>query len=298
MSGAAVTTRRSRKPRAIAYAYLAPAFLVYALFLLIPLLHSSWISLFRWDGLTLGQWVGLDNYRQLVTDVGLRAAFGHVLVLVLFFAVLPVVLGLLLAAAVHRSRIRGIGFFRTVFFLPQVIAMVVVAMAWRAIYAPDGWLNSALRGIGLDGLTRSWLGEEGTALVSVGVVGTWVQTGLAFVLFLAGMGKISTELYETVRIDGGGAVREFITVTLPALRPEIGVGLTLTVIASLRTFDLVYVLTPLGGPGESTTVPAYEIYHRAFQNGQVGSAAAVGVAVTLLVFVISMAISRIAGSER
>lgn len=302
MTGSRSVTRRAGdapgQPRGIAYLYLLPALGVYGLFLLVPLLHSGWISLFRWDGLTLGEWVGLDNYRALVADEGLRGAFVHGFVLVLFFAVIPVLVGLGLAAVVQRSRMRGLGFFRAVFFLPQVIAMVVVAMAWRSIYAPDGWLNTALRGLGLGGLARSWLGEEGTALFAVGVVGTWVQTGLAFVLFLAGMGKISTELYESVRIDGGGPMREFFGVTLPALRPEIGVALTLTVIASLRTFDLVYVLTPLGGPAESTSVPAYEIYHRAFQNGQVGSAAAIGVAVTLLVFVISVAITRIAGSEQ
>lgn len=285
-----------RESRSLPYAYLLPAFLVYALFLLVPLLHSGWISLFRWDGLTLGEWVGWDNYRALIEEEGLRSAFGHVLVLIAFFAVIPVAIGLLLASLVHRNRIRGMGFFRTVFFLPQVIAMVVVAMAWRSIYAPDGWLNTALRSVGLGEFARSWLGEQDTALFAVGIVGTWVQTGLAFVLFLAGFGKISSELYESVRIDGGGAVREFFTVTLPALRPEIGVALTLTVIAALRTFDLVYILTPLGGPAESTAVPAYVIYHRAFQSGQVGSAAAVGVVVTVLVFLITLAITRIARS--
>lgn len=286
------------EPRRVGYLYVVPALAVYVLFLLFPLVHSGWISLFHWDGLSLGTWAGLENYLTLFADGDLRAAFGHALVLVLFFAVLPVCLGLVIAAALHRSRVRGLAFFRTVVFLPQVVAMVVVAVAWQQILAPDGPLNSALRALGLDALAHNWLGEESTALIAVGLVGTWVQTGLTVVLFLAGIGRISGELYEAARLDGAGVFREFRSVTLPALRPDIAVALTLTVIASLRTFDLVYVMTPLGGPGESTTVPAYEIYHRAFQSGQVGSAAAIGITLTALVFALSAVVLRIAGGRR
>ncbi|GAA2837133.1 carbohydrate ABC transporter permease [Crossiella cryophila] len=286
------------EPRRVGYLYVLPALAVYVAFLLFPLLHSAWISLFDWDGLTLGTWAGLDNYFTLFAEAGLRAAFGHALVLIVFFSILPVCLGLVLASALHRSRVRGLGFFRTVVFLPQVIAMVVVAVAWQQILAPDGPLNSALRALGLDAFAFNWLGEESTALIAVGLVGTWVQTGLTVVLFLAGIGRISGDLYEAARLDGAGVLREFRSVTLPALRPDIAVALTLTVISSLRTFDLVYVMTPLGGPGESTTVPAYEIYHRAFQSGQVGSAAAIGITLTVLVFALSAVVLRLAGGRR
>ncbi|MGO1056336.1 carbohydrate ABC transporter permease [Crossiella sp. CA198] len=286
------------EPRRVGYLYVLPALAVYVAFLLFPLLHSAWISLFDWDGLTLGTWAGLDNYLTLFAEAGLRAAFGHALVLIVFFSILPVCLGLVLASALHRGRVRGLAFFRTVVFLPQVVAMVVVAVAWQQILAPDGPLNSALRALGLDAFAFNWLGEESTALIAVGLVGTWVQTGLTVVLFLAGIGRISGDLYEAARLDGAGALREFRSVTLPALRPDIAVALTLTVISSLRTFDLVYVMTPLGGPGESTTVPAYEIYHRAFQSGQVGSAAAIGITLTVLVFALSAVVLRLAGGRR
>ncbi|MCK2243093.1 MULTISPECIES: carbohydrate ABC transporter permease [unclassified Crossiella] len=286
------------EPRRVGYLYVLPALAVYGAFLLFPLLHSAWISLFDWDGLTLGTWAGLDNYLTLFAEAGLRAAFGHALVLIVFFSILPVCLGLILASALHRSRVRGLAFFRTVVFLPQVVAMVVVAVAWQQILAPDGPLNSALRALGLDAFAFNWLGEESTALIAVGLVGTWVQTGLTVVLFLAGIGRISGDLYEAARLDGAGVLREFRSVTLPALRPDIAVALTLTVISSLRTFDLVYVMTPLGGPGESTTVPAYEIYHRAFQSGQVGSAAAIGITLTVLVFALSAVVLRLAGGRR
>ncbi|WP_236808824.1 carbohydrate ABC transporter permease [Amycolatopsis albispora] len=281
------------EPRRVGYLYVLPALAVYGLFLLFPLLHSGWLSLFDWDGLSPGTWAGLDNYVELATEEGAAAAFGHVAVLVLFFAVLPVCIGLVLATVLHRTRVRGLPFFRTALFLPQVVAMVVVAVAWQRIFAPDGVLNAVL---GTPG--HAWLGDESTALLAVGVVGTWVQTGLAMVLFLGGIGKISGDLFDAVRMDGAGPVREFRTVILPSLRPEIGVALTLTVIAALRTFDLVYMMTPQGGPGGSTTVPAYEIYQRAFHGGQVGSAAAMGVTITLLAFAVTFVITRISGGER
>ncbi len=280
------------EPHRIAYLYILPAFLVYAAFLLYPLLRAVQISFYDWDGLTLASWAGLDNYRAVLQDEALRASFGHALVLIFFFAVLPVAVGLVLASILNRARVRGLPFFRTVVFLPQVIAMVVVAVAWRRIFAPDGGLNGILDAVGLGSLTRAWLGDYDAALPAIGFIGTWFETGLVTVLLLAGMGRIGTELYEAARLDGAGPVREFFAVTLPSVRGEIAVALTLTVIAALRTFDLVYVTTR-GGPGNTTSVPSYEVYNRAFQLGQVGSAAAIGVCLTLVIFSIAFLINRI-----
>ncbi|HMG30427.1 MAG TPA: sugar ABC transporter permease [Jiangellaceae bacterium] len=281
------------EPRRVAYLYILPAYLVFVLFLLIPLGRAVVLSLYDWNGLTVAEWVGLDNYREVVADEGLRAAFGHAAVLIVFYAVLPVLVALALVATMTRARLRGLGFYRTVLFVPQVVAMVVVAVAWRQIYAPDGPLNQVLRAVGLDGLARAWLGDFTFALPAVGFVGTWVQMGLCIVLFLAGVSKIPRELYEAARLDGAGPVREFFTVVLPALRNEISVALTLTVVAALRNFDLVYVTTR-GGPGTSTTVPSYEVYRRAFEIGEVGSAAAVAVTLTAMIFVLTFGITRIA----
>ena len=286
-------SRPPGEPRRIGYLYILPAYVVFTLFLLVPLVRAGVLSLYEWNGLTLGRWVGLDNYRAVVADQGLRSAFGHAMVLVVFYAVIPVCVALALVATMTRARVRGLGFYRTVLFLPQVVAMVVVAVTWRQIYAPDGPLNQLLRAVGLDGLTRAWLGDFTLALPAVGFIGTWVHMGLCIVLFLAGVSKIPRELYEAVRIDGGGAVREFFTVVVPGLRNEISVALTLTVIAALRNFDLIYVTTR-GGPGTSTSVPSFEVYRRAFELGQVGSAAAVAITLTAIIFVLSFAITRVA----
>ncbi|MEV1240205.1 carbohydrate ABC transporter permease [Nonomuraea sp. NPDC050022] len=281
------------EPRRVAYLYILPAFVIYAAFLLYPIGRAVQLSLYNWDGLSVGTWAGLSNYAAIVADEGLRDAFVHALVLVAFYALAPLAIGLMLAAILNHAKVRGLGFFRTVVFLPQVVAMVVVAVAWRRVYAPDGTLNGLLGALGLDSLTRGWLGDYTFALPAVGVVGTWFETGLVTVLLLAGMSRIPSELYEAARLDGAGAVKEFFAVTLPSVRGEIAVALTLTVIAALRTFDLVYITTR-GGPGNSTSVPSYEVYHRAFGLSQIGSAAAIGVTLTVAIFAISFMINRFA----
>ena len=287
-----VRVRAPGEPRKVAYLYLAPAFFFYLLFAFAPLAYTAWLSFFDWDGLTVGTWVGLDNYDEVLSDPDIRASFVHSFELIFFYAVLPCVLGLLLASVIAHSRVRGVTFFRAVLFMPQTIATVVVAIVWVWIYAPDGPLNEALRAVGLGSLARGWLGDFTWALPALGLVGTWVMFGLCLVLFLAGIQKIPESLYEAARVDGAGRVREFFAVTLPGLRGELAVALTLTTIMALRTFDLIYVSTQ-GGPGTSTTVPSVLVYQNAFSNGRVGLAAAVAVVLTLLIFVVAFGITRL-----
>jgi len=292
--GTRAHARPPGEPRRIGYLYLLPAFVVFTAFVLVPLGHSFWLSLWEWDGITPATWVGFDNYADVVSDPALRRAFGHALVLIGFYALAPVAIGLLLAGLLARVQVRGLAFFRTILFLPQVIAMVVVAVMWRMIYDPrNGALNELLRSVGLGSLAQSWLGDFDRALPSVGLIGTWVMYGLAMVLLTAGVQKIPPSLFDAARVDGAGIVREFFAVTLPALRAEIAVALTLTTIAALRNFDLVYITTK-GGPGDATSVPAFQVYSRAFESGQVGSASAIGLTLTVIIFAFSFAINRIA----
>ncbi len=285
------------EPRRVGYLYILPAFLVYVAFVLAPFAHGAWISLFEWDGVTPGRWVGLANYTDAIADATVRSAFVHSLVLIVFYSALPIALGLTLAAALSRTQIRGFAGFQTVLFLPQIVATVVIAVTWRWIYGPEGPLNELLRSVGLDSLARAWLGDFTWALPSVGLVGTWVMYGLCMVLFLAGIQRIPTTLYEAARIDGAGPFREVTAVTVPGLRNELAVVVALTVIAALRTFDLIFVTTK-GGPGDETTVPSVLIYRRAFETGQVGSAAAVAVMLTVVVLALTFVLTRVAEGSR
>lgn len=281
-----------------AYLYLLPAFLVFVPFLFFPLLHGFWFSLYEWDGVSPSTWVGLGNYVDLFGDGPLLRSFLNSGVLIVFFAVVPICLALLLTGVMaHAGRMRFLTFFRVAIFLPQVIAAVVVGTVWLGIYAPNGVLNGFLKLLGLEVITKPWLGDFGWALPALGLIGTWLQIGLCLVLFLAGTSQIDPELYEAARLDGAGMVREFFAVTLPGLRPQIVVAMTLTVVASLKSFDLVYITTQ-GGPGEATRVPAFEIYRRAFQLNEVGSAAAVGILLTVVILVITFVINRLDTAER
>lgn len=298
--GRRASDRPPGEPRRVGYLYLVPALLVFGAFTLAPLLHAVWLSFFEWDGVTAGKWIGLGNYGDLVSDPAQRKAFGHALLLIVFYALLPTAIGLLLAGLVARTQVRGFTFFRVVLFLPQVVALVVVAVMWRMIYDPNnGPINEALRSVGLDGLAKSWLGDFDVALPAVGLIGTWVMYGLCMVLLTAGVQKIPKSLYDAARVDGAGPVREFLAVTLPALRGEIAVALTLCTISALRNFDIIYNTTK-GGPGDATTVPAYQVYRRAFETGQVGSAAAMGLTLALVIFLLSTGINLVAekGSKR
>jgi ABC-type sugar transport system permease subunit len=288
--------RRNRRQWS-ALLYVAPAFLLYGLFVLLPALHTAWISLFQWDGVTLAKSVGLDNYKRVFTEPLLRSSILHALVLILFFAVLPILLGLVLTAILSRHRRRGMSAFRVIFFLPQIVPLVAVGITWRWMYAEDGAVNQLLRAAGLGSITQAWLGSFQLALVAVGLVGTWTLTGLTTMLFLSGTAKIDTTLFESARIDGAGAVREFFSVTLPALRGEISVALTVTTISALASFDVVYVTTN-GSPGNTTTVPGLLVYRLAFTDGKVGLASALAICLTLLILAVVLIINTLLASDR
>jgi raffinose/stachyose/melibiose transport system permease protein len=280
------------EPRRIAYLYIAPAFVMYAAFNLVPLVQGINLSFYDWDGLTPATWVGLDNYRAFFTDPAIRSSYLHVLVLIVFYAFVPIIIGLFLAASLSRMRIRGLTGFRTLLFLPTVLTDVVVAVAWVWIYDPEGPLNQVLRAVGLGGFARAWLGDFTWALPAVGVFGSWGGFGFCMILFLAGIMKIPVSLYEAARVDGANAVREFFSVTLPGLRHELTFVLVLSVIGALGTFDEIYVMTS-GGPGTATSVPAFQIYTRAFLTNQVGLAAGMGITLMLIVFAVAFGITRI-----
>ena len=292
--------RRGGKKRKVqwkAYLYILPAFVLFAIFLGAPAVQTAQYSLFKWNGIGPSTWVGLQNYAELFTDPVLRSSFLHAGVLIFFYAAIPIVLALFLTAIISRgANLKGMSLFRTMLFLPQVVASVVVATIWVAIYSPDGLLNQLLRLVGLDSLTRAWLGDFDTALPAVGLIGSWLGIGLCLVLFLSGVANIQPELFEAARIDGAGPVGEFFSITLPALRGQIAVALTLTVVAALKTFDLVYITTR-GGPGTSTTLPAFEAYNRAFNTGKVGSAAAVAILLTAIILIITVLIQKIQPDE-
>jgi raffinose/stachyose/melibiose transport system permease protein len=276
---------RVRDARLQGWLFVAPALAAYAVFVLWPLVQTFRYSLYQWDGVLPARWVGLANFKTIFSDHELLGVLGHAFQLIIFFSGIPVALGLVVATVMRRVASRRVSTVaRAVLFLPQVVPLVAAGIAWSWVLSSTGVVNQALKAVGLGGMTRAWLGDFGTALPAVGVIGAWVLLGLCTVLLLAGMSKIDATLYEAAQLDGAGPVREFISITLPSLRQEIGVCVTVTVIAALSAFDIVYIATR-GGPGTQTMVPGLEIYQLAFFNREVGLASALAVVLMVLVLV-------------
>lgn len=272
---------------------MAPALATYGFFVLKPLVTSVQYSFYDWNGISAATWVGLENYRRVLTDADQLQTIAHAFELIIFFTVVPVVLGLIAAALMHGLPQGSFSTLaRTVLFIPQVIPLVAAGIVWDWVYSTDGVANQILSAVGLDGLTRPWLADFDTALPAVGLIGSWVMLGLCTVLLLTGISKIDPSLYEAARIDGAGRLREFRHVTLPGLRREIGVCVTVTMIAALASFDIIYISTQ-GGPGRSTMVPGVEIYRLAFTEREIGQASAMAVVLMMLVLVTIVPVQRL-----
>lgn len=277
--------------------WLLPALSVYTYFVLVPLTQTVRFSLYAWDGIGVAKWVGLSNYGRVFKEPELFGSILNAFILIIFFTVLPVSAGLGAAALLREIRSRSFATVaRVVLFLPQIIPLAGAAIAWTWMYSDSGVINQVLRAIGLDSITRPWLGDFGTALPAVGLIGTWVAFGLCTVLFNSAIGKIEPSLYEAARLDGAGRIREFRAITVPGLRQEILVCVTVLIISSLASFDIVYVAT-LGGPGYTTMVPGVEIYQLTFTEQKVGLASALALVLAVLVLLVVGPLQRL-GRER
>ncbi len=286
-----------RRETIIGWLFVLPALLIYALFVLLPLLLSIQYSFYRWDGVGPATWVGLKNYVTVFQNPNLLGTIFNAFWLVVWFSFIPVGLGLVVASVIHRVATGRLGAIaRTVLFLPQIIPLVAAGIIWGWLLALPGLVNQILKAVGLGAITRAWLGDFDWALPAVGLIGVWVLLGFCTVLLLTGMTKVNPALYESARIDGAGWFREFVSITVPLLRYEIGVCLTVTVIAALAAFDIVYVSTA-GGPGNSTAVPGIQIYILAFTQRQVGLASALAVMLMILVIIIIIPIQRLSRTD-
>lgn len=281
-AGTAVPRRRTPLRRYRAFLYILPAAAVYGAFAIWPALNTVFLSFLDWDGISPSRWAGLGNYVRIVTDPLLLGAIVHSLILIVFFSIAPIMVGLVMTGLLLGKVRRGLTFFRAVFFLPQVLPLVAVGITWRWLYSHDGLINDVIRLLAPDEVARAWLGDYRFALAALGLIGTWSMSGLCMMLFLAGAQRIPHELHEAASIDGAGPIRRFVEVTVPGIRGEVTVASVITTIAALASFDLVFVTTN-GGPADQTTVPGLLVYRLAFNESNIGQASALAVTLTILV---------------
>ncbi len=264
---------------------ILPCYIIYLLFVLLPVLMSVWYSFRSYDLFTKNDFVGLKNYIRLVTD----PLFIRSVKNTLYYAVGTIIpqlgIGLLLAAGLNR-RIRGKEVLRLAFYLPYLVSMVSVSMLWLWIYDPaTGVLNSLLKSIGMS--PRRWLFDQQLALKSLMAMGIWKMVGYNMVLFLAGLQQIPQHLYEAAEIDGISPYRQFLHITFPLLQPTTFFLFIINSIQSFAVFEQVNIMTS-GGPNNATTTIVHQLYTRGFVNYQMGYASSMGVVLLIFTMILTL----------
>lgn len=266
--------------------YLVPGAIGFLLIVIIPFFMNIAMSFTRWRGIGPARFAGFDNYERLFNDSLFWKAFLNSLAFIFSMAIVPTLIALFLAALLFDFIAKHFGprlssIFRAGFYLPQILPIAVAGILWGWILSPIGVLNTALESVGLDGLSRNWLGDAGTAIWAVMVMMVWLQVGYALVIFMSGLSRVEPALYEAAELDGASWMQRFRFITVPMLRPEIFVvGLT-TTIAALKVFAPVYVLTQ-GGPNNATTVPSYFAYFHFFTTSRVGYGSTIATVQTVI----------------
>ncbi len=267
------------------YLFILPALLLYAVFVLYPFVNTIYYSLTDWDGAQpVKNFIGLANFARLIQDPLMWLSLKHNLIWIAVGTLTPVVVGLVVATLVSGGGVRGRVVFRTIYFMPVVLAGVVVGMVWSWIYHPlFGPINTVLKAVGLGSLARGWLGDLNLALYALLLAAFWAYWGFCFVILLAALQNVDMELHDAAKIDGANPFQRFMNVTVPQLRPVLTMLTAYTLIGGFNVFDIVYIMTK-GGPANATEVLATYTYHMAFKQNQV----AYGATLTLVITVLSM----------
>ena len=247
-----------------------------------PALQGFYLALTDWDGVSAPRWVGLGNFAELFGDPIFRTSVLNTAIWLVLFGGISAAGGLGLALLLLRER-RGVGFYRAALFTPVVFSLVATALMWQVIYQPDGLANRLLGALGLAGWQHAWLANSSTALYAVLLPALWRQLGYVMVLYLAGLNGIDPVLYEAATLDGANRVQQFRNVTWPQLRSVNAVVLSVIVIDSLRSFDVVWAMTK-GGPYHSSELLSTYMYATAFQSLRLGYASALAVVIFVLAF--------------
>lgn len=261
---------------------LLPALLFYTVFVLYPIVRSFFYGFYDWNGLSQPVYVGLKNFKEILSDEVFWLSFKNNIFVVVASIFGQIPLGLIIAIVLNR-KLKGAGFFRSAFFMPMILSTVVVGLLWSTILNSQvGILNQVLQSIGLEKLAKDWLGDPKYAMYTVSGVVIWQFIGLYMIIFLAALQNVPAEIMEAADIDGASELRKLFLITLPMVWDTIIATVVLCIAGSMRSFDLVFVLTG-GGPAHSTELMATYMYNKTFSVYKYGY----GSAVSLVIFVIS-----------
>jgi len=262
---------------------IAPAFLIYTIFCIVPIFVSFYYSFMSWNGFSPMQFVGLANYKAILQDPVFWLSFRNNILVVLASVFGQVPIALVLALILNR-KVKGAKFFRTIAFMPVVISTVVISLTWKMIFNVEyGMFNWILQKIGLEFLRQNWLGDPDLAMFAVCVVIIWQYVRLYFIIFMSALQTVPSEILEAAELDGANEWQKTWYVTLPSIWNVILVSIVLCISGSLKTFDLIFVMTS-GGPANATEVMATYMYTETFRGLRYGY----GSAISVLIFVFSI----------
>jgi raffinose/stachyose/melibiose transport system permease protein len=290
------TLRRQQLRYAILF--IAPGLAVYLIFMVYPFLNTIYLSLTNWNGVDPDKdFIGLANYTRMLGDGVALKAFSNNVIWVIIGTIAPVAIGLFQALLVWTSG-HGTLFFRTIFFLPFILPLVVVGLVWQWIYNPlFGIINTALDSVGLEGLSRGWLADPHTALYAVLIAAIWGASGFCFLILHASLQNVDMSTVEASMIDGANWFQRAWNIIIPQIAPQLTMVTTVTLIGGFSVFDIIFVMTG-AGPGHASEVLATYTYKAAFQQNEAGYGSALAMLITALSLVSAVIFVRLRERQR
>lgn len=290
---------RAKSQRRFVFVCLAPAVILVALFMFWPTVNVFRMSLYRMGGITnRKEFIGLQNFKTLMEDKNFLEAMQNTILIIVMVMIFTIVFAILFAAILQRGKFKGKNFFRVIFYIPNILSIVVIGGIFGAIYDPsNGLLNTFLEAVHLDFLTHKWMGEPKIVIYSIIFALVWQAIGYYMVMYMSGMSAIPEDLYEAASLDGSSEINTFFTVTLPLIWTNIRTTLTFYIISTINlSFLFVQIMTD-GGPNGKTEVFLNYMYKQAYGNGAYGYGMAIGVVVFIFSFVLAAIVNKITDRE-
>lgn len=276
--------------------FLLPNILIFGLFIIVPAIQGLRMSLTEWGVFTTPRFIGFANFVELAQDAVFWKTFSNTIVYSLFTVSLIMVYALALALLLYKNTIKGEKIFRSLFYIPSLLSMITVGIAWRFILGDEmGIINYLLRRLGGSGIP--WLTDSNLAMISIIGVSIWAQAGYYMVILIAGLQAIPIELYEAATIDGASKTKTFTAITLPLLRSTLLVVMVLSTIASFKAYELISVMTK-GGPGYATKLIVQQVYQVAFLEDRMGYASAMSIVLMLIISIFTLVQFKFSGKEQ
>lgn len=290
---------RKSAERKFIFICLAPAVILVSLFIFIPTVNVFRMSLYRMGGITNKQtFIGFENFKTLMGDKNFLQAMQNSILIIVLVTICTIVLSILFATLLQRGNFKGNNFFRIIFYIPNILSIVVIAGIFGAIYNPTtGLLNTFLRAIGLDALARNWMSESNIVIYSVIFALVWQAIGYYMVMYMASMAAIPPDYYEAASLDGATELQMFSKITFPLIWSNIRTTLTFYIISTINLSFLFVQIMSDGGPNGKTEVFLNYMYKQAYGNGAYGYGMAIGVVVFIFSFVLSGIVNKITDRE-